>query len=616
MSIIRLPDHVIDQIAAGEVIERPASVVKELAENAIDAGAHRIDVAVEGAGKRLIRVIDDGAGMDEASLRLCVERHATSKLDPDDPMSISALGFRGEALPSIGSVARLSIRSRLRDGADASPDANEIIIDNGRPPELKPAALGGGTVVAVENLFQSVPVRLNFLKSDSAENQATVDILRRLALAHPEVAFSFAADGRVLLDAPHTRNPSAGAGLIDRVRGVLGGDFADNALTIRAEKEGLALTGLAGLPTYHKPSTRWQFLFVNGRPVRDRQLISAIRAGYLDVMARDKFPFVCLFIAIDPTRVDVNVHPTKAEVRFRDPGLVRGLIVSALRNAFATHAPATARADLSRRVSTPQGNWSTAQHGFGEARQSGFGDFAAPPGDVHGGEPAANRAAFAPAAYAGPPQSSEDAADNATLANPDGYPLGAARAQLHETYIIAQTDDGIVLVDQHAAHERLVYERMKSARAQNGIERQPLLVPEIVSMDPSDCARLCDQAEALEKLGLSVESFGPDAVCVREVPSLLGKADIPALVRGIADDLAEESSGAGASVLLEDRLHQIAATMACHGSVRAGRRLRPEEMNALLRDIESTPNASQCNHGRPTFIRLSLDEIEKLFGRR
>lgn len=604
MSIIRLPDHVIDQIAAGEVIERPASVVKELAENAIDAGATRIDVAVEGAGKRLIRVIDDGAGMDAASLKLCVERHATSKLDPDDPMSISALGFRGEALPSIGSVARLSIRSRPKAGGEAASDAHEVIVDNGRPPEFKPAALGGGTVVSVENLFQSVPARLNFLKSDGAENQATVDILRRLALAHPGIAFSFAADGRVLLDA----TPTVNARLIDRVRGVLGGDFADNALSIRAEKEGVSLTGLAGLPTYHKPSTRWQFVFVNGRPVRDRQLISAIRAGYLDVMARDKFPFVCLFLTLDPGRVDVNVHPTKAEVRFRDPGLVRGLIVSALRNAFATHGPATARADLSRRVSTPQPS-SYGAAGFGEREQPRFGDFAPLPGDATGGTSSPDRAPFAPAAYAAPPS---HATDDAALADSESFPLGAARAQLHETYIVAQSDDGIVLVDQHAAHERLVYERMKAQLAENGIERQALLVPEVVSMDASDCARLCEHTEALGALGLVIESFGPDAVCVREVPSMLGKADIQGLVRGIADDLAEH----GGSVLLEDKLHAIAATMACHGSVRAGRRLRPEEMNALLRDIEATPNASQCNHGRPTFIRLSLDEIEKLFGRR
>ena len=606
MTIIRLPDHVIDQIAAGEVIERPASVVKELAENAIDAGAARIDVAVEGAGKRLIRVIDDGAGMDADSLRLCVERHATSKLDPDAPMSISALGFRGEALPSIGSVARLSIRSKPQGGSDA----HEIIVDNGQPAELKPAALGGGTVVAVENLFQSVPARLNFLKSDGAENQATVDILRRLALAHPGIAFSFAADGRVLLDAPPTAHSLIGAGLIDRVRGVLGGDFADNALSIRAEKEGVALTGLAGLPTYHRPSTRWQFLFVNGRPVRDRQLISAIRAGYLDVMARDKFPFVCLFLTLDADRVDANVHPTKAEVRFRDPGLVRGLIVSALRNAFATHGPATARADLSRRVSTPAPQSPRAQtggRGFAEGEQRRFGEFAPLPGEAGHAPmppPQTSPGSFAPAAYAAP--------DETSLADPEGFPLGAARAQLHETYIVAQTDDGIVLVDQHAAHERLVYERMKAALAANGVERQALLVPEIVALDPADRARLCEQADALAPLGLVIESFGPDAVCVREVPSMLGKADIQALVRGIADDLAEQ----GGSVLLEDRLHAIAATMACYGSVRAGRRLRPEEMNALLRDIEATPNASQCNHGRPTFIRLSLDEIEKLFGRR
>jgi DNA mismatch repair protein MutL len=359
------------------------------------------------------------------------------------------------------------------------------------------------------------------------------------------------------------------------------------------------------MPTYHKPSTRWQFLFVNGRPVRDRQLISAVRAGYLDVMARDKFPFVCLFIAIDPERVDVNVHPTKAEVRFRDPGLVRGLIVSALRHAFATHGPATARADLSRRVSTPtQDGWDGRQAGFGEAPQPRFGGFAPLPEATRDAAVHGEASHFAPSAYAAP----EDAAH----ADPEGYPLGAARAQLHETYIVAQTDDGIVLVDQHAAHERLVYERMKTALAQNGIERQALLVPVIVSLEPADCARLCDHATALETLGLSIESFGPDAVCVREVPVLLGKADIQGLVRGIADDLAEQ----GGSVLLEDRLHAIAATMACHGSVRAGRRLRPEEMNALLRDIEATPNASQCNHGRPTFIRLSLDEIEKLFGRR
>ena len=592
MAVRRLPDTLVDRIAAGEVVERPASAVKELVENSIDAGANRIDIAIGDGGKSLIRIIDDGSGMGAGDLELAVERHATSKLGSDDLLNIETLGFRGEALPSIGSVSRMSVTSRAY-----GDDAHVIDLDNGRKTGPKPAALTRGTVVEVRDLFASVPARLKFLKSTTAETQAVADVVRRLALAHPETGFVLSSDGRTLIDAPPQKMPDLAA----RVGSVLGAEYADNSIAIDAEREGVRLTGLAGLPTFHRGSARWQFLFVNGRPVRDRQLISAIRAGYQDVMARDRFPFVCLFVSLSPREVDVNVHPAKAEVRFRDPGLVRGLVVSALRRAFAGAAPQTASEELGERIAAMAG--AAGQGAF--APQPAFNAGMAEPSYSYRPEPvlsperrAALAGLFAPSAAASPEDMS--------------LPLGAARAQLHETYIVAQTEDGVVIVDQHAAHERLVYERMKDSLARDGVARQALLVPEVVDLDPSDAERLLARADELERLGLVVEDFGPGSVCVREVPAMLTKGNVSDLIRDIADDLAEMD----ASTRLEERLNHVAATMACYGSVRAGRRLRPEEMNALLREIEATPNASQCNHGRPTFVRLSLADLEKLFGRR
>ncbi|MCB1472209.1 MAG: DNA mismatch repair endonuclease MutL [Rhodobiaceae bacterium] len=599
MPVRRLPDTLVDRIAAGEVVERPASAVKELVENAIDAGASRIDIAVADGGRSLIRIIDDGCGMDAGDLELAVERHATSKLGGDDLLDIHTLGFRGEALPSIGSVSRMSVTSRAQGAG-----AHAVELDNGRKSGPKPAALSRGTVIEVRDLFAAVPARLKFLKSTTAETQAVSDVVRRLALAHPQVGFVLSSDGRTLIDAPPQKAPD----LAGRIASVLGADYADNAIMIDAEREGVRLTGLAGLPTFHRGSARWQFLFVNGRPVRDRQLISAIRAGYQDVLARDRFPFVCLFVSLSPREVDVNVHPAKAEVRFRDPGLVRGLVVSALRRAFADAAPQTASEDLGERLAAMA--QAAGQGGF--PPQPGYRTGFAEPSPVWRAEPALSPERRA--ALAGLFAPSADARADAAPASAEAMslPLGAARAQLHETYIVAQTGDGVVIVDQHAAHERLVYERMKASLARDGVARQALLVPEVVDLDPADAERLLARADELERLGFVVEDFGPGAVCVREVPAMLKTGDVAGLLRDVADDLAEMD----ASTRLEDRLNHVAATMACYGSVRAGRRLRPEEMNALLREIEATPNASQCNHGRPTFVKLSLADIEKLFGRR
>ncbi len=595
MTIRRLPDTLVDRIAAGEVIERPASAVKELAENAIDAGARRIDIAVAGGGRELIRVIDDGAGMSADDLALAVERHATSKLAGDDLLDIATLGFRGEALPSIGSVSRMTITSRVADAEAAS-----VTIDNGRVEGPRPAALTRGTAIEVRDLFQAVPARLKFLKSDSAETQAIADVVRRLALAHPDVGFALSSEDRVLIDAP-----AGGDDLAERVAAVLGRDFADNALAIDVEKGGVRLIGLAGLPTFHRGSARWQFVFVNGRPVRDKQLLSAVRAGYQDVLTRQRFPFTCLFVALSPREVDVNVHPAKAEVRFRDPGLVRGLIVSALRHAFADQTPQTAQDGVVERLVTATAPaWPQASGGGGMHAAEPVRAYAAAPA-IPQGTQAALAELYAPSA--------DTRADETPLPAEDlSRPLGAARAQVHETYILAQTEDGVVIVDQHAAHERLVYERMKTALERDGIARQALLVPEIVELAPVDADRLLGRAGELAELGLVIEGFGHGAIAVREVPAMLGDADVAGLVRDIADDIAE----IGETTRLAEKLNHVAATMACYGSVRAGRRLRPDEMNALLREMEATPNASQCNHGRPTFVKLGLADLERLFARR
>lgn len=587
MAVSRLPDHLVDRIAAGEVVERPASVVKELVENALDADATRIDVIAEGGGRRLIRVVDDGRGMSADDLERAIERHATSKLPGEDLVDIRSLGFRGEALPSIGAVARLEITSRA-DGADV---ASRILVDGGAREGPVPAALNRGTMVEVRDLFHATPARLRFLKSETAENQAISDAVRRLALAHPDVGFALTAGERNVLSVAPGSGPEAVNG---RVIAILGREFEENGVAVDAEREGMRMHGLLGLPTWHKPNSRHLFLFVNGRPVRDRALTGAIRAGYGDLMARDRWPAGVLFLELDPREVDVNVHPAKAEVRFRDPGAVRSLVVGTLRETLSGTGPRAAP-DRARSALERMGRQNgPSAYAVSQALAGGFAEA----GPVLNGVDAPSARLVEPEPE--PPDAPAD------------HPLGAARAQLHETYIVAQTGDGIVIVDQHAAHERLVYERLKAALAGDGEARQGLLVPEIVELPPDAAARLLDQAETLSRLGLTVEPFGPGAIAVSEVPAMLGDFDIQGLVRDLADDLAES----GHSGRLFDRLAAVASVMACHGSVRAGRRLDAREMNALLRDMESTPNASQCNHGRPTFVELKLADIEKLFGRR
>jgi len=602
MPVRQLTETIVNRIAAGEVVERPASAVKELVENALDAGATRIEIVTDGGGRRLIRVTDDGAGMTRADLALSVERHATSKLPEDDLLDIRTLGFRGEALPSIGAVARLAIATRHA----GEPNAWMIGVDAGAKSEVKPAALSEGTRVEVRDLFYATPARLKFLKTDRTEAEAIRDVVRRLAMSRPNVAFTLAGEER----APVTWGAALPglAGRLARLGDVLGAEFRANAIEVRGGREGLTIEGHAALPTYHKGNALSQYLFVNGRPVRDRLLLGAVRGAYADYLPRDRHPVVALFVTVEPREVDVNVHPAKTEVRFRDSGLVRSSIVRALQEALARDAQRVAttggtatvaafrpnvsprgwdwRASPSRPSSSPfttQG--ATALAGFAEAAQAAF-DVGAPSADTR------------VAAEAAP-----DLVDR---------PLGAARAQLHETYIVAQTRDGIVIVDQHAAHERIVYERMKEALAQSGVARQILLIPEIVELDEADVERLAARAEELATFGLAVEPFGPGAISVTETPSLLGDLDAQALLRDLAEHLAEWDE----ALPLERRLMHVAATMACHGSVRAGRRLKAEEMNALLREMEATPNSGQCNHGRPTYVELKLGDIERLFGRK
>ena len=607
MSIRLLPPTLVNQIAAGEVIERPASAIKELVENAIDAGASRIDVVLAEGGQSLIAVTDDGAGMTPDEIALAVERHATSKLPDDDLVRIGFLGFRGEALPSIGSVARLTITSRPK-GADT---AWALSVEGGVKGVAAPAAHSFGTRVEVRDLFFATPARLKFLKAARTELNHAAEVIERLAMAHPDIAFSLSDGGRKVLDLAAKRGEPDAARLA-RLAQVIGREFEANALALDAERDGVRLAGWAGLPTYNRATAAAQFLFVNGRPIKDRLVIGAVRGAYQDVLARDRHPVVALFIELDPEQVDVNVHPAKAEVRFRDAGLVRGLIVGAIRHALAAaghRASTTLTADaigalggggprpafaLPGRLPYPSARPSPWRIETAAQAQAPLGLAEALPG-----------LSLPPAA---PPGGDAMPAETDAVA----YPLGAARAQLHDTYIVAQTETGLVIVDQHAAHERLVLERLRDALAEGGIRRQGLLLPEVVDLGEAASARLVERAEDLVALGLVLEAFGPGAVVVREVPALLGDADVQGLVRDLADELAEW----GASTALEDRLLDVAATMACHGSVRAGRRLNLAEMNALLRQMEATPLSGQCNHGRPTHVTLSLADIEKLFGRR
>ena len=599
MPVRQLSEAIVNRIAAGEVVERPASVVKELVENALDAGSRRIDVLTDGGGRRLIRVTDDGEGMTRADLALSVDRHATSKLAGDDLLAIDTLGFRGEALPSIGAVARLTITTRHKN----EPHAWTITVDAGAKSDMKPAALGQGTSVEVRDLFYATPARLKFLKADRSEAEAVREVMRRLAMSRPDVAFTLAGEER----APVTW--VAANDELARLGDVLGPDFRANAVRVDAEREGVRVTGFAGLPTLSRANTLGQYLFVNGRPVRDKLLVGAVRGAYADYLPRDRHPLLALFVTLDAREVDVNVHPAKTEVRFRDGGLVRGLIVRALKEALAREG---------QRASTTGGSATIAAFRLlGQARRGSY-DWrrspARPPGFVSARS--ATALGFAEAAQAafevGEPSADARSESFEPAAELIERPLGAARAQVHETYIVAQTRDGLIIVDQHAAHERIVYERMKAAIGKVGVARQILLIPEIVELDEADAARLAARAGELARFGLAIEAFGPGAVAVRETPSMLGEIDVKGLLRDLAEHMAEWDD----SLPLERRLLHVSATMACHGSVRAGRHLKPEEMNALLREMEDVPNSGQCNHGRPTYVELKLTDIERLFGRR
>ena len=604
-AIHRLPSGTVNRIAAGEVIERPAAVVKELVENALDAGATQIDIEIEQGGKSFLRVTDNGCGMDEKNLLLSIERHATSKLTPAqdgeyDLTHIFTMGFRGEALPSIGAVARLDIISKPITGTDGL----KLSVHGGTLSGPAPAPFSGhGARIEVRDLFYATPARLKFLKSDRAETTAITDIVKRLAMARADVGFSLTSNGRSLFsDGP--RGGSDKARLV-RLAHIMGRDFGDNALAIDATREEMHLTGYCGLPTFNRAMGDRQYLFVNGRPVKDRLIIGAIRGAYADFLARDRHPVVALFLDLPPAQVDINVHPAKTQVRFRDAGLVRGLLVTAMRQALAKggHRASTSASHFALGRMQPQ--TSPWQPELTRQRPS-------TPDNPYTDRTQANRQTVMEeqAQPVSPPSARLDETDSAPP--PDEHPLGAARAQLFETYIVAQTRDGLIIVDQHAAHERLVYERMKQALEQGGVARQGLLIPEIVELEKDEVQKLIIHREEWETLGLVLEEFGDGAIIVRETPALLGTVNVKALVESLVADLTQTGQG----LALKERLEEICSSMACHGSIRAGRRLNGEEMNALLREMERTPYSGQCNHGRPTYVSLHLADIEKLFGRR
>ncbi|WP_171136609.1 DNA mismatch repair endonuclease MutL [Ruegeria sp. HKCCC1038] len=601
--IRQLDDAAINRIAAGEVVERPASAVKELVENAIDAGASRIAIDIADGGKTLIRVTDDGCGIAAEDLPLALSRHATSKIDGSDLLNIHTFGFRGEALPSLGAVGRLTIISRV-PGADAA----QIQVSGGKVDAVRPAALRAGTVVELRDLFFATPARLKFMRTDRAEAQAIFDTVKRLAMAEPAVTFTLrdvsgGGEGRVSFRADRENGDLFDA-LHARLARVIGREFAENALRIDATRDGIRLYGYAALPTYSRGAAVAQYLFVNGRPVRDKMLTGALRAAYFDFLSRDRHPAAALFIDCDPTLVDVNVHPAKSEVRFRDPGVARGLIVSSLRHALAEagHRASSTVAHATLGAMRPE----TAQPSPARVYQ------------MDRPSPAARQAAYQAQApgfaemsrdYSG--HVVEPAPEPESEASPEDLPLGAARGQVHENYIIAQTADGMVIVDQHAAHERLVYEKLKTQMGENGVAAQALLIPEIVELSEGDCARLMAVAEDLSRLGLTLEPFGGGAIAVRETPAILGEVDARAMILDILDELADQ----GESQMVQARIEAILSRVACHGSIRSGRRMRAEEMNALLREMEATPHSGQCNHGRPTYVELKLADIERLFGR-
>ncbi|MEL6099818.1 MAG: DNA mismatch repair endonuclease MutL [Pseudomonadota bacterium] len=587
--IRQLDESAINRIAAGEVVERPASAVKELVENAIDAGATRIGIDIADGGKTLIRVTDNGCGIAPSDLPLALSRHATSKIDGSDLLNIHTFGFRGEALPSLGAVGRLTISSRV-EGLDGA----EIGVAGGAVGPVRPTALNGGTIVTLTDLFHATPARLKFLRTDRAEAQAITDVVKRLAMAEPRVRFELrdlSADQiRIVFEVEAQQGDPVSA-LKGRLKGILGSDFAQNTIALDTERDGLHLTGFASLPTYSRGAAVAQHFFVNGRPVRDKLFIGAFRAAYSDFLSRDRHPVGALFVDCDPTLVDVNVHPAKSEVRFRDPGVARGLIVSGLRHGLANagHRASTTVADAAL---------GAFQTGSDTSRVYQMDR------PFLGPRPAPTFSEM-PASFSG------QVVEGLPAEEVEDLPLGVARAQVHENYIIAQTSKGVVIVDQHAAHERIVYEKLKSYRAENGVPAQTLLVPDIVDLTQDQCAALLAHADALENLGLWIEPFGGSSIAVRGTPAILGEIDTKQLIADILDELAD----LGSSTKVIESIDAILSRMACHGSVRSGRRLRAEEMNALLRDMEATPHSGQCNHGRPTYVELQLKDIERLFGR-
>lgn len=596
--IRQLSDAAANRIAAGEVVERPSSAIKELVENSIDAGASRIDISYSDGGKTLIRVKDDGHGIAENQLLLALSRHATSKIDGTDLLNIHTFGFRGEALPSMGAVGRLTITSRIQDVAMGAT----ITVDGGVIHQVRPAPSSIGTIVELRNLFHATPARLKFLRTDRAESGAISDVIKRLAMSEPFIGFTLrditsGGKGRIIFRA----DPEAGDlfdAMYGRLSKILGIDFAKNSFRVDAERDGMTLTGYASLPTYSRGSSVSQYIFVNGRPVKDKSLLSALRAAYSDFLHNGRYPLAALFVECDFERVDVNVHPAKAEVRFREPGIVRGLVISALRHALAeeghrassTVADATLGAFKKSEISNISTNLRMNQSWSREMQNNNL--------DQVGFSELQNNFSARQASI----ETNNDQISNR---------LGAARAQVHENYIISQTADGIVIVDQHAAHERLVYEKLKNKMALNGVSSQTLLIPEIIELSEQDSAVLMDLSADLSRFGLSIENFGGNSIVVRETPAILGEVNAKSLILDILDELKDWSE----SNLIKEKLDAILSRVACHGSIRSGRIMKGEEMNALLREMEITPHSGQCNHGRPTYVKLKLSDIEKLFGR-
>ena len=588
--IRQLNETAINQIAAGEVVERPASAIKELVENAIDAGASRIEVEYADGGKSLIQVTDNGCGIMADDLLLAMSRHATSKIDGSDLLNIQSFGFRGEALPSLGAVGKLTLTSRTAVSTGA-----ELQVNGGKFSPVRPVAMQPGTRATLRDLFYATPARLKFLRSDRAEAQAIADVVKRLAMAEPTIAFSLrdTGTGRMVFQVQSEQGDMFSA-LRGRLGQLMGRDFVVNAIAVDAEREDITLTGFAALPTYSRGAAVAQFIFVNGRPVRDKLLLGAVRGAYVDFLSRARHPAVALFVECDPSRVDVNVHPAKSEVRFREPATVRGLVVSGLRHALAEvgHRASTTVSDAALGAFTAQPQVQPRVYQMDRPRNAPGYSGLAETETMFDGQPSAR-------------------IEEAPQLEAQHRPLGAARAQLHENYILSQTYEGLVIVDAHAAHERLVYEKLKAQMVEEGVRAQALLIPEVINLSDGDMALLLEQAETLTQLGLCIEPFGRGAVVVQSVPAILGHVDVNRLVLDIVDELSD----GGSSQSLQSRLDAILSRVACHGSVRTGRRMQADEMNALLREMEATPHSGQCNHGRPTYVSLAMADIEKLFGR-